>query len=147
MKKKLTILLITLNCFFANAQVSNDSIKEVQTSLTDAEFQKAINAYLKMTVTQTYISNKKASFLMTEKLNKNITRSMINDDDWSKWIVENLKKTKFKSVEEANNLRRLNLELTKKQFEENADLYEMLRRASPEQVHEIYRPERAGRPF
>ena len=147
MKNVLTILFITLSCLFANAQISRDSIKQVQSGLTDVEFQKAIDAYLKMTETQTYKSNRKASLLMMEKLNHNITKSMINDEDWSKWVPENLTKTKFKSVEEANNLRKLNLELTKKQFEENAELYEMIRRASPEQAHEIFRPERAGRPF
>lgn len=147
MKNILTILFITLNCLFANAQVSKDSVNPIQTGLTDTEFQKAIDAYIKMTETETYKSNRKAILMMIEKLNHNITKSMTNDEDWSKWVAENLAKTKFKSLEEANNLRKLNLELTKKQLEENADLYEMIRRASLEQAHEIFRPERAGRPF
>lgn len=147
MKKNLILLISCLFCFFSEAQSVNDSVKQVGTFLTESEFQKAINAYIKMTRSETYIANRQAVNLMLKKMNNIVTESIMDDVAWSKWISENLSKTKFKSIEEANNLRKLNLDLTKKQFEENVELYEMIRRGTPEQVYEIFRPERAGRPF
>jgi radical SAM superfamily enzyme len=148
MRKIAFILCIFLNCLATDAQAIKQSEVDIQTGLNDTELQKAIETYLKMTSTETYKAIKKTNLQMMEKLNQEvIPKELANNEEWEKWIANNWKKTKFRTIGEANALRSKGLELTKKQFVENAELFEMIRRATIEQRHQILKPERAGRPF
>ena len=148
MRKTLFILIIILNQLNINAQTDSATESKVRIGLTDSELQKAIDLYLNMTQTETYRANKIATNKIVEKLNqKVIPKEIMNDIEWKKWITVNIKKTKFINIAEANKLRNLNIELTKKQFAENVELYEMIKKATVEQGLDILKPERAIRPF
>jgi hypothetical protein len=148
MKNIFIILILCVNCIAIKAQTTEERDNTIQKGLTNVELQKAIETYVKMTETETYKANKKATHKMIDKLNqKVIPKEIMNDNEWERWIAENLNTTKFISIGEANKLRTLNLELTKKQYAENAELYVLIRKATMSQRHEILKPERAGRPF
>jgi|JI7StandDraft_1071085.scaffolds.fasta_scaffold71483_2 hypothetical protein len=148
MKKILIILIVLLNNL--NIWAQTDSIIESKTriGLTDSDLQKAIDLYIKMMQTETYKANRIATNKIIAKLDqKVIPKEIMNDIEWEKWITRNIKKTKFINATEANKLRNLNIALTKKQFDENIELYEMIKKATVEQGLEILKPERAIRPF
>ena len=148
MRKTLFILIIILNQLNINAQTDSATESKVRIGLTDSELQKAIDLYLNMTQTETYRANNIATNKIVAKLNqKVIPKEIMNDIEWKKWITVNIKKTKFINIAEANKLRNLNIELTKKQFAENVELYEMIKKATVEQGLDILKPERAIRPF
>ena len=143
----ITFLFISVS-IFTNGQNHDVSETNEKTGLSEIEFLKAKDDYLKMTQTEIYKANKVAMMKLIKKLNSNkIAKEFLDEIQWSNWISENLANTKFKSVDEAIELRKLNLELTKKQYEENAEIYAILKRATIEQRIEILKPERLPRPF
>lgn len=148
MKRIIITFLFILVSIITNGQNHDISEKNEKTGLSEIEFLKAKDDYLKMTQTEIYKANKVAMMKLIEKLNSNkIAKEFLDEIQWSNWISENLANTKFKSVDEAIELRKLNLELTKKQYEENAQIYAILKRATIEQRIEILKPERLHRPF
>lgn len=143
----ITFLFISVS-ILTNGQNHDVSETNEKTGLSEIEFLKAKDDYLKMTQTEIYKANKVAMMKLIKKLNSNkIAKEFLDEIQWSNWISENLANTKFKSVDEAIELRKLNLELTKKQYEENAEIYAVLKRATIEQRIEILKPERLPRPF
>jgi len=147
MCKIFIIIFSFISINIINAQNNIDQ-KNSKAGLTEVEFEKAKEDYLKMTQTETYKANKAMMAKLSGKINTYPTPKELRDEkEWSNWITENLSKTKFKNVDEANKLRKSSAELFQKQMDENADLYKMIRMATLEQLHEILKPERAGRPF
>ncbi|MBF6640217.1 hypothetical protein IVB69_01865 [Flavobacterium sp. J49] len=138
------IFFISIN---SNAQNNIDE-KETKVGLTEVEFEKAKEDYLNMTLTETYKANKIIITKLIGKLNGLATPKDLSDENvWLNWVTENLSKTKFKNIDEAIKLRKLYVESFQKQWNENADLYQIMKKATLEQIHEILKPERAGRPF
>ncbi|QYJ68871.1 hypothetical protein [Flavobacterium litorale] len=142
---------ITLNA--QSVDIAQDSIGK---GLSESELQIAKQQYLEMIQTDNYIQYKKNIKVMVQKLNglqmfpqekldeylangKKIEELSI-EEYRKKWLEENIKKTDFKSVEEALKFYKSTevlLEKTQKSYEK---LYQFIAKANIEQIKEITLP-------
>lgn len=113
--------------------------------LSPTEFQKLRSDYVKMTKSEDYVSMRAKSKELAAKLNQaKDWESFKSDDTWNKWIIENISKTKFSSIEEANHLRNQMFELTRKNQIDYRDMWQRFRQASQQQRIELLAAEYKG---
>ncbi|MGK4568178.1 hypothetical protein [Flavobacterium sp. 3HN19-14] len=126
----------------SNAQSNDIEYMSPVKDLSQDEYLKAIDGYLKMSFTPSYKEYRSKTFSFLGKLPKNLnSEALFTDDAFEKWITEKLKFSKFKSVEEAVKLRKLCIDLKFKLIRDNFDIYKLLGRATPKQVIEIIKPD------
>lgn len=135
-------------CLILEAQTS--TIKNETNSLTvglsNEEFSYACSEYKKVIETDTYIESEKKTRAFSEKIDEfiisnNIPFDSIKDKGTAlKLIKNNLKKTKFKSVPEAEKYIDEMESITEKLERENKLLYELIEKATVEQRHKIFQP-------
>ena len=90
-----------------------------------------------------YEELKEAMRTLLDKLKKRRDISFFDTDEaYEKWMSENLALTGYNTVEEAIRFRRYCIDLDKRMMTENAELFELIRRATKEQRTEILKPHR-----
>lgn len=126
-------LSFSLNSF--SQQIDNPEKK-----LSEEEFTYAVNAYRDLSKTDAYKEKWSMIRLFAEKMNgyNDVT---VNENVWNEWIGKNLSLTKFATIEEANEMRTNLIRLSAKQRTDNPKLYDLLRRASVEQITKIISPD------
>lgn len=146
---KIKILLIALFFFTkSNGQTTISNLKESpsKTELTQEEFIFACEEYKKMTATDLYIQNENNYKSFAEKIGnaidyKKIPLDVLKDKKlYLNLIKDNINKTQFKSIEEAESIFENNLAVTKMLMDTNRKLYDLIERASHDQRYKIYQP-------
>lgn len=123
--------------------ISIDSFSQNQDGLSLAEFQKLKASYVEMTNSESYRAMKAQSKLIGSKLNGEKLSPHINtEEDFNKWITENISKTKFSNIDEANSMFKLGMELTSKVIMvEFNDVWVQFHKASHAQTLELIEDE------
>jgi hypothetical protein len=120
--KNLLFIFITL--------ITVNSFSQDQKGLNSNEFQKLKTSYLEMTNSETYRAMSTQSKLIAIKLNGLQIENVNNEVNFNKWITENISKTKFSSIDEANSMFKLSMELMSKVMDKYKDVYIKLKEAS-----------------
>lgn len=134
------LLFLTLFCQTTFSQSENQLSKK---GLSNVDLKKACDGYIKMMETETYILHQKKTKEFAEKMNQTLTSAPLditNKDFFYKWLEENITKTKFKSVEEAKVYIDDMVSTSDKMEKENEVLYNLIKRATIEQIREIRMP-------
>jgi hypothetical protein len=139
---KLNFLI--LFCLCSVNIFAQQTVKTVQKSLSGTEFLKAKNQFITMFNSEHYQSKLVIEKKIIGKLTNNIPREYIDDIKWLEWLTNNIKRTKFVTIEEGVTLRQKYLELVKKVVGENEELFELMSRASQKQIFQITEPERGN---
>lgn len=145
------LFFIYVFVFNLNAQNSNNG------GLSTSELQTAKEKYLHMMKTETYILKKKSHRDISKKIKDAgvppietflVGSQLSEEQTWKKmtlnvrkWLTENFNKTKFTSVDEGVKTIMTSIELQRKIEGENKDLFDLLKRANKEQMHEILKLE------
>lgn len=150
MKFKFFIFSLFL-CLNANSQTStlSNTNNSTKSGLSKEEFTFACNEYKKMMETPTYLENEKIARYNAEKMHdalstldhKNLpVDSLKTNNLYLKWIEKNIKKTKFKSIDEAKSALENQIASQEKLEKENSKLFELINKATVEQRHQIFEP-------
>lgn len=83
-----------------------------------------------MTNSDSYRAMKAQSRLIVGKINGEKLSNIETNEDFNKWITQNISKTKFSSIEEGNSMFKLMMELTEKTLNEFKEVYEKLKMTS-----------------
>ena len=136
--------------FFLNVKGQTNSVKVENSStkvgLTKEELSYACNEYKKMIESDAYLENEKKVRAFAEKIQDFIISNNVPFDSIKnktialKLLKNNLKKTKFKSIEEAEKFIDEMDSSNKKMEEEHPRLFELLDKATLEQRHQIFQP-------
>ena len=127
----------------ATAKVESNSLK---VGLSKEELATACDKYIKMVETDTYFEKEKKVKIFAEKteylvISENAPFDSIKNKALAlKFISNNIKKTKFKSIAEAELCMDEMFLSQEKEEAENKLLYELLSRATPEQIMKISQP-------
>jgi CRISPR/Cas system CSM-associated protein Csm2 small subunit len=136
--------------FFLNVKGQTNSVKveniSTKDGLTKEELSYACNEYKKMIESDAYLENEKKVRAFAEKIQDFIISNNVPFDSIKnktialKLLKNNLKKTKFKSIEEAEKFIDEMDSSNKKMEEEHPRLFELLDKATLEQRHQIFQP-------
>ena len=135
--------LILFLCFCINAN-SQDTTRKIE--ITKEEFIYACNEYKKMIETNAYLDNEKKTRNFADKIGDLLNKknlpldSLKNKKMLLQLISENIKITKFKTIEEAEICLDDMLSSGDRLEKENKHLYELMSRATPEQKRKIVQP-------
>ena len=122
--------------------ITINSFSQNQDGLSSHDFQQLKKAYVEMTNSDSYIAMRTQSKLIASKLNGEKLVQVETAEDFNKWILQNISKTKFSSIDEANSMFKLMLELTTKVvMVEHKDVYAQLKKASQTQTLELIEDE------
>jgi hypothetical protein len=114
---------------------------QVQKGLTSSEFEQLKKDYAEMTRSETYRDMIASSKLVARKTNGAMPTTVKTEDDFYKWISENISKTAFSSVDEAKSMFKDTKVLVEKNREEFKEVWTQLLKASQPQVLELVRAE------
>lgn len=146
---KFNVFIFSLFVYFnTNAQVSTTKLEAstINTGLSNEELTIACDKYKIMLETSTYIENESKARAFAEKIQdyiieKNIPFDSIKDKTSTlKLIANNLKKTKFKSIEEAEIFIDDMAATDEKLVKENKLLFELIDKATVDQRGIIFQP-------
>lgn len=122
--------------------ITINSFSQNQEGLNSTDFQQLKKAYVEMTNSDSYIAMRTQSKLIASKLNGEKLGQVETAEDFNKWILQNISKTKFSSIDEANSMFKLMLELTNKVvMVEHKNVYAQLKKASQTQTLELIEDE------
>ncbi|MFN8325397.1 hypothetical protein [Flavobacterium sp.] len=127
-------------CLFISAI---NSFAQNHNGLSETEFKKLKKLYIEMTNSDSYRAMKAQSKLIVGKINGEKLSNIETNEDFNKWITQNISKTKFSSIEEGNSMFKLMMELTEKTLNEFKEVYEKLKRTSQKQMLELLEDERS----
>jgi hypothetical protein len=133
--KNLLFIFITL--------ITINSFSQDEKSLSPVEFQKLKTSYLEMTNSESYRAMRTESKLIASKLNVLQLENVNTGEDFNKWIKENISKTKFPSIEEANSMFATMMNLSSKVLDEFKDVYNQFSKASQKQSLELIMDEQS----
>lgn len=120
-----------------------NSFAQNQDGLSETEFKKLKKSYVEMTNSDSYRAMKAQSRLIVGKINGEKLSNIETNEDFNKWITQNISKTKFSSIEEGNSMFKLMMELTEKTLNEFKEVYEKLKMTSQKQMLELLEDERS----
>lgn len=120
-----------------------NSFAQNHNGLSETEFKKLKKLYIEMTNSDSYRAMKAQSKLIVGKINGEKLSNIETNEDFNKWITQNISKTKFSSIEEGNSMFKLMMELTEKTLNEFKEVYEKLKRTSQKQMLELLEDERS----
>ena len=136
--------------FFLNVKGQTNSVKVENSStkvgLTKEELSYACNEYKKMIESDAYLENEKKVRAFAEKtqdfiISNNVPFDSIKNKTVAlKLFKNNLEKTKFKSIEEAEKFIDEMVSCNEKMEKEHPKLFELLDKATLEQRHQIFQP-------
>jgi len=136
--------------FFLNVKGQTNSVKveniSTKDGLTKEELSYACNEYKKMIESDAYLENEKKVRAFAEKIQDFIISNNVPFDSIKnktialKLLKNNLKKTKFKSIEEAEKFIDEMDSCNEKMEKEHPKLFELLDKATLEQRHQIFQP-------
>jgi len=142
MKKTLLILAFLTLCHISYSQEDRNFSAGIPKDLSEQEFLKATELYLQLTQTDAYKAERKAEFTFYRKFPRGANfESFLKEEDYVKWLSENLASTKFKTIEEAITMRREIIEKKKKFIDDNAKIFDLVKRANAKQLLVIIAPE------
>jgi len=138
--------LLVLTCLsinhFSYAQEPRNFSAGIPKDLSEQEFLKATELYLQLTQTDAYKAERKAEFTLYRKFPRGTNfESFLKEEDYVKWLSENLASTKFKTIEEAIAMRREIVEKKTKFIDDNAKIFDLVKRANAKQLLVILAPE------
>jgi hypothetical protein len=143
----IVFLSISLNAYTQPSIIKGKSKdKTSNVGLSSEELSIASNAYLKMIDTEIYIEYQNKTKALAKKIGKVLTLNAFNEnmiedkDTFLKWLEKNLKKTNFKTYDEAKELVEDGHNSSEKLKKENSLLFELMKKATPEQIREISQP-------
>ena len=123
--------------------ITINSFSQNQEGLSSQDFQQLKKAYVEMTNSDSYIAMRTQSKLIASKLNGEKLVQVETAEDFNKWILQNISKTKFSSIDEANSAFKLGMELTTKVvMVDFKDVYAQFRKTSQSQMVELIEDER-----
>jgi hypothetical protein len=127
---------------FSFSQNKNTTDTISKRELSNDEFLKAKEGYLKMSLTENYKKRRDQTAKFVKSMPTITDISFYkNEEDFEKWMTENLKLTSFKTVEEAVAFRKSMVELDEEFYIENIEIFELVGRASIEQLMVILKPD------
>lgn len=143
MKKALYIFSIFIFAYnLSIGQELNTISLEKNKGLSEVDFIKAKDGYLKMSLTQDFKNLREASMSLAIKLGDNVDlNSLKSDEALKEWISNNYKLTHFKNAEEGIGLIELTYKLQAKIEKDNPEVFELVLCANVAQLKEIYKPE------
>lgn len=138
---KITIWIFLFLTGFINAQ----SPETAQTGLTESELQKAKSLFIKMFESENYKKRDALNdefYLMVQDSDMNslprvLTEENVTQEGINSWIKQNVAK---ENVEKAIEIFQELAGLEKKLYDENKEVYELMVKANPQQLNEIYEP-------
>jgi hypothetical protein len=128
-------------CF--NTSFSQSENQSLRSGLSTTELKLACDGYKKMMETETYLMQQNKTKEFAEKMNNTLSSAPIditNKDFFYKWLEKNISKTNFKNVAEAKIFIDDMVAITDKLTKENEALFNLIKRATPEQIREIRLP-------
>jgi len=143
MKKIIVILSLFV---FTNSICQTINERSTKIGLTNDELTDACKAYEKMIKSETYLESEKKVREFAEKIENLIITQKIpfdsinNREATLKLIKNNLEKTKFKTVAEAEKCINEMISSTERRKKENENLYLLLSKSTPEQIMKIHKP-------
>lgn len=150
MKLKIFIFFLLLNLTaYSQTKTENSSSVSSNSGLTKEELSFACDAYKKMIQSTTYIENEEKVRFMAKKISgalKTLDPNNLPVDSlkthtlFLKWIEKNIKKTSFKSFDEAKFAFEEQVKSSEKLKKENQKLFDLIDKATQEQRVEIYQP-------
>src|SRR5690606_6242536 len=114
------------------SQIGLSDKKNQKTGLSDEEFVQLKKDYGEMTRSATYLAMKMRMAEFASKLNGS-TPNIESQEEWDKWISENLSKTAFKAIDEGKLMFKSGLYSTTKNHEEYPNVYSQLNKATRKQ--------------
>jgi hypothetical protein len=144
--KQIILLFTYFILFNCHSSIGQElTVKNTQLDkLSDADFIKAKDGYLKMSLTEDYKNLREASISFAVKLGRYVDLDSLKSDEALKnWISENYKLTNFKNAEEGIKLIELTYELQAKIERDNPEVFALVLCANASQRKEIYEPEYA----
>jgi len=142
MKKKLLILTFLILCQFSYAQESLGNSEQIPKQLSEQEFSKAKELFLKLTQTKAYKAQREAGFTFYRRFPRGTNwEYLLTDEDFAKWISENRRLTTFKTNEEAINMRKALIDTKTKFVDDNAEFYDLVKKANSNQLKVIFASE------
>lgn len=142
---KLIIIYFTLlfcTCLYSQKTECKET-NLTKLELSTVEFNLACDEYKKMMETDTYFLHEKMTKSFAEKMNNTLLSAPPNfwdKDVFLNWLKLNIKKTQFKSMIEAEEYIDNMTAISDKMIKENKHLYELISRATNQQVIEIRKP-------
>ncbi len=134
--------LIFSNCFLSIGQKTNNANSKTKEGLNEADFLKAKEGYLKMSLSEDYILLRESSMLFAVKSNNKINLDVLKtEEEIMSWLNENYTLTHFKTPKEGQDLIKLIFRLEKKLNEDYKEIFELAAKGSFAQKKEIYEPE------
>ena len=138
-------------CLNANSQTPTISLSDSSSKigLSEEEFIYACDEYKKMMVTDAYLDLEKITRLNADKMrealssldHKNLPLDSLKTNSlYLKWIEKNIKKTQFKSIEDAKNAIGEQITRREKLEKENPKLFKLIDRSTVEQRQDILKP-------
>ena len=133
--------LIFIFLFIVQFSYSQElEVPETQ-GLSQEELTKAIEGFKLLAKTDGFKVRRETSIPFFEMLPRGSGESiLIDDEEFAIWISERLHLSKFSSVEEAVNMRKNVHRLNREMWDNNAELFELIGRATNEQRMIIYEP-------
>jgi hypothetical protein len=134
-----------VSCFFLcfNLSFSQSENQSLRSGLSKTELKLACDGYKKMMETETYIMQQNKTKEFAKKMNNTLSSAPIditNKDFFYKWLEKNISKTNFKNVAEAKVFIDDMVATTDKLTKENEELFNLIKKATPEQIREIRMP-------
>jgi hypothetical protein len=129
--------------FCINLSFAQPETKLTRNGLTESELKIACDGYKKMMETETYLLHQNKTKEFAKKMNNTLTSAPIditNKDFFYNWLEKNISKTSFKNINEAKVFIDDMVAITEKLTEENKELFNLIKRATPEQIREIRMP-------
>jgi len=142
MKFKFLIIFLSFS-YLCKAQITDSKNK---IGLTKEELAIACDEYKKMTETTSYLESEKKIRAFAEKTKELLIIERVPIDSLKnrnialKFISKNINKTKFKSITEAEIFINEMFLISEKREKENQHLYELMSRATAEQIRQISQP-------
>ena len=144
MKLKITsfFLFFFLNVYGQSSDllINNNSYKQ---GLSYDELNTACKKYIEMMETETYQLYEEKTKTFAIKMNNTLINAPSNFWDknaFLKWLKSNIKNTQFKTTEEAEAYIDDMTSVSDKMIKENKELYDMISRATKEQIIKIRKP-------
>jgi hypothetical protein len=133
------ILLFNVSWSFSQS-LNSDSATRV--GLTPIEFDVACKLFIEMMDTPTYKEHEQKTKEFANLMGNRLLQAPLIDDRviFKAWLKENITNTKFKSIEDADVFIDEMVAITEKMRAENPDLYNLLAKASSEQIRKIRLP-------
>lgn len=135
---------MTRQFFFFLVFCTTAVFSQTQVGLSTTEFKKFKAEYGEMVKSDSYKAMRFQSKLIAGKMNGQVQADFKTREEFVRWISQNIQKTKFSSLQEAESMFIKAEQLTSKNMSEFKDVWEKFSRASQPQIVELMQSESSG---